>query len=339
VQRGYRVAILHSGRHEIEFPFPVEHIHAKAQVPEPFKTSLGSRTFDIIIGMYGRLRHIAEIIRGKTDRFIAAGGMPYKAFLEGDKSRAVPVLVREDAPLFRDRRANRFTYLMTASEETVMDAHRAGQYDATILRFPMIYGPRQVAPREWCIIRRILDGRKRIIIPDGGLKLERRGFVDNVASAVLLAVNKREESAGQIYNVGDETVWSVREWIETIARHLDHQWELVSMPFSIARPTRPYAGRGFHWFPDTGKIKLDLGYRDIVSPEVGLARTIDWYLDRRPEPEGETEMALGDLFDYPAEDRLMDAFADSLAGMRDHFSTGFRFRHAYEHPKEEEGDG
>ena len=118
-------------------------------------------------------------------------------------------------------------------------------YDATILRFPMIYGPRQVAPREWCIIRRILDGRRRIIVPDGGLKLERRGFVDNVAHAVLLAVDKGRESAGQIYNVGDETIWSLREWIEAIASYLNHECELVSMPFAVARPVQGLRGQEF----------------------------------------------------------------------------------------------
>lgn len=334
-KRGYDVTILHSGRHEVEFPFPVEHIHESAHFPESLRAALGMRTFDIVIGMYGRLRHLAEVVRGRTGRFIAAGGMPYKVFLEGDRDRAVPVLVREDAPLFRDEEANRFTYHITVSEEAVMEAHRAGHYNATILRFPMIYGPRQVAPREWCIIRRILDGRRRIIIPDGGLKLERRGFVENVAHAVFLALEKPQESAGQIYNVGDETVWSVREWIERIAEHLGHEFEFVSMPFSAARPTRPYSGRGFHWLPDIGKIRTELGYKDMIAPEAGLKQTIDWYLERRPEPGGEIERALGDTFDYTSEDALIDGFAEHLRGVRDLFPQDFRFRHAYEHPRKD----
>jgi nucleoside-diphosphate-sugar epimerase len=81
----------------------------------------------------------------------------------------------------------------------------------------MIYGPRQVAPREWCIIRWILDGRKHLIIPDGGLKLVSRGYAGNVAHAVLLAVDKPQESAGEIFNVGDETIWSFKNWAELIS--------------------------------------------------------------------------------------------------------------------------
>lgn len=177
IQRGYKVAILHSGKHEADLPPEVEHIHGDPQSFGPLKEALGGRTFDLVVGMYGRLRHLAGAIKGKTARFIAVGGMPYTAFVEGEKEGApVPVLIGEDAPLFRDEKRNKFTYLMTLSEEVVMDAHREGGYNATLLRFPMIYGPRQVAPREWCIMRRILDRRRHLILPDGGLKLEEEGI-------------------------------------------------------------------------------------------------------------------------------------------------------------------
>jgi nucleoside-diphosphate-sugar epimerase len=334
-RRGYDVAILHSGKHEVDFSRPVEHIHGNAHFVEPLEEALRGRTFDLIIAMYGRLRHVAQVVRGKTARLIAAGGMPYKAFVEGERSGcAVPVLIGEDAPLWRDE-ANKFTYLMTTTEEAVMDAHRAGGYAATVLRFPMIYGPRQVAPREWCIIRRILDGRRRIIVPDGGLKLERRGYVDNVAHAVLLAVDKARESAGRIYNVGDETVWSLRQWVEAIASGLGSTCEVVSMPFDVARPARPYAGRSFHWVPDIEKIRTELGYRDEVPIAEGMRRTVEWYLEKRPDPGGEIEQALADPFDYEREDRLIADFLDRMKGMRDH-SPGFGFHHSYEHPKEKD---
>lgn len=335
-QRGYDVTILHSGKHEIEFAIPVEHLHGVPHFLESLNNLLHGRTFDLVVGMYGRLRHLAEAIKGKTPRFIVAGGMPYNAFVEGNNAEGgVPVLIRENAPLFRDERKSKFTYMMTVSEESVIEACHHGHYNATILRFPMIYGPRQVAPREWCVMRRILDGRKRLIIPDGGLKLERRGYIDNVAQAVLLAVDKPEESAGQTYNVGDETIWSVREWAVLIAGMMNHRWELVSMPFSIARPSRPYAGRDFHWFPDIEKIKSELGYKDRVAPLEGMRRTIAWYLKNRPEPNGEIERALDDPFDYEAEDMLMEKFKMLIENIRGDLPTGYRFYHAYDHPQKE----
>jgi nucleoside-diphosphate-sugar epimerase len=335
-RRGYDVTILHSGKHEVEFAVPVEHIHGEPHFLEPLKNMLEGRTFDLVIGMYGRLRYLAEAIKGKTPRFIAVGGMPYEVFVEGNNAKGgAPVLIKEDAGLFRDEKKNKFTYMMTLSEENVMEAHREGHYNATILRFPMIYGPRQVAPREWCIIRRVLDGRKRLIIPDGGLKLERRGYIDNVAQAVFLAADKPEISAGQTYNVGDEVVWSVREWATLIAGTMDHQWELVSMPFTLARPSRPFAGRDFHWLPDIDKIRSELGYKDQVPPHEGMRRTIAWYLENRPEPNGEIERALDDPFDYATEDMLVEKYETLIHKIREELPRGYHFHHAYDHPKEE----
>lgn len=335
-ERGYKVSILHSGKHEIEFKVPVEHIHGEPHFLESLKSMLQGYTFDLVIGMYGRLRYVAEAIKGKTPRFIAAGGMPYEVFVNGNNtSSGVPVLIKEDAKLFRDKEKSAFTYMMTVSEEKVIENHRNGHYNATIMRFPMIYGPRQVAPREWCIIRRILDGRKRIIIPDGGLKLERRGYIDNVAQAVLLAVDKPQISAGQTYNVGDEVIWSVREWVTLIADAMDHQLELANIPFSIARPSKPYAGRDFHWFPDIEKIRSELGYNDKIPPSEGMSRTIAWYLENIPEQNGEIERALGDPFDYAAEDMLIERYESFIQKIREDLPSGYRFRHAYDHPRKE----
>jgi len=334
-ERGYDVAILHTGKHEADLPRRVEHIHGDPFSLGGLKEALGSRAFDLVVGMYGRLRYLARAARGKTARLIAAGGAPYAAFVYGEEKEgtSVPVLIREDAPLFSDEKRNKFTYLMTKSEEEVMAAHDEGSYNATILRFPMIYGPRQVAPREWSIMRRILDGRRLLIIPDGGLKLERRGYADNVAAALLLAVDKPAESAGQVYNVGDERVFSLKEWVERIAAVMGHQWELVSMPFAAARPARPYGGRNFHWVTDIDKIRTGLGYRDPLPAEVGLERTVRWYLDHRPDAGGEIERSLQDRFDYEGEDRLMEDYARRLDGIRDVFDHGFRFLHGYAHPK------
>ena len=106
-RRGYDVTILHSGKHEVEFTVPVEHIHGEPHFLESLKSMLHGHTFDLVIGMYGRLRFLAEAIKGKTSRFIAVGGMPYEAFVNGNNAAGgVPVLIREDAKLFRDEKRN-----------------------------------------------------------------------------------------------------------------------------------------------------------------------------------------------------------------------------------------
>ncbi|MFQ5826599.1 MAG: NAD-dependent epimerase/dehydratase family protein, partial [Dehalococcoidia bacterium] len=334
LRRGYQVTILHRGTHEVDFSGPVEHLHGDPHFEETLKETLGARSFDLVVSMYGRLRHVAQELRGRTKQFIAVGGLPYRAFVEGDRDpEGVPVPVPETAPLFQDEERNRFTYLMALSEQVVMEAHEQGHYRATIMRFPLVYGPRQLAPPEWGIIRRILDGRKQLIIPDGGLRLERRGYAENAAQAILLAVEQPQRAAGQIYNVADETILSLRDWIETIARTLDHQWELASLPFWLARPTRPYAGRAHHRVLDIAKIRTELGYRDAVPTREAIRRTVHWYLENRPEPGGEVERQLGDPFDYATEDAIIQDYQEAAARIRDKASVGYRWRHAYDHPE------
>ncbi len=333
VNRGYKVTIFHRGVHEVELPNSVEHIHGDPHFIDTLEKGLGTRTFDLVISMYGRLRYIAQVMKGRTSRFVAIGGLPYKALVFGGRSpKGVPISIPETAPLITDAEQNKFTYLMTLSEQTVMEAHHQGHYKATILRFPQIYGPRQLAPREWSIIRRILDGRRQVIIPDGGLKLERKAYAENAALAALLAVDKPEDSSGQTYNVGDEKTLSLREWIQIIAHTLNYELELVSMPFSLARPSRPYAGRAHHEVIDITKIKVEMGYKDVVPTEEAIQRTVNWYLNNPPQPGGEIEQRLGDPFDYTIEERVIQEYEEAISRIRELASVGYKWRHPYDHP-------
>lgn len=333
LQRGCEVAVLHRGTHEVDFSGPVEHIHGDPHFVETLQQSLGPRTFDLVVATYGRLRHVVEVMKGRTSRLIAVGGLPYRALVEGEKDPdGVPVPVPETAPLYTDEAGNRFSYLMMLSERALMKAHEQGHYLATLFRFPLVFGPRQLAPPEWSLIRRILDGRKQLIIPDGGWRLERRGYAENMAHAVLLAVDNPSNSAGQVYNVADETILSIRDWAAHIARTMDHEWELLSMPFAIARPSRPYAGRAHHRVLDISKVQEHLGYRDVVTCPEAIRRTVDWYLAHRPDPGGEVEKQLGDPFDYATEDRLIAEYRKATDHLREIGEVKFKWRHAYDHP-------
>ena len=85
MERGYTVTIMHSGAHEAEFAAPVEDIHADVHFTETLQDALGNRTFDLVIGQYGRLRVVAEFMIGRTPRFIGvgAGGSGQRAMCAG----------------------------------------------------------------------------------------------------------------------------------------------------------------------------------------------------------------------------------------------------------------
>jgi len=340
LKRGYKVTIFHRGTHEIDLPPEVEHIHGDPHFLETIEAAIGKQTFDLVIAAYGRLRYLAQAMKRRTPRFIALGGVGvYKGFVDSKHSSLIgmPVPTPEDSPLVTDPETNRFAHLMVISEEAVMEAHREGFYNATLFRLPMVYGPRQPIPMEWSIIRRILDGRKFIVVPDGGLTLETRAYAENAAHAMLLAVDQPEKSYGQIYNVGDEKVLSLYEWVTLISNIMGYEWEIVNMPSMIARPSRPYlsySGTSGHRVVDIAKIKRELGYRDLVPLGEAMRRTVQWYVENRPEPGGEVEQRLQDPFDYQAEDRLVDAYKESIKHLQEiPFSLEGRY-HPYAHPKE-----
>src|SRR5689334_15936797 len=195
LDRGYDVTILHGGQHEVAFKQPIEHIHTDPHFAETLAPALEGRAFDVVLATYGRMRIIAELVKGKAARFIGVGGA--SVYAPHDDPRwgplGAPALVPEDAPRCDDPRGRRFSHLMWVTEETVMQAHREGHYSATYFRYPRIYGAHSPANPDWSVVRRIVDGRKCLIIPANGA-LKRRGFARNVAHALLLAIDKPAEA-------------------------------------------------------------------------------------------------------------------------------------------------
>lgn len=335
-ERGYAVSIFHRGTHEIdEIPADVEHVHGDPHFRETIDAALAGRDFELVVASYGRLRHLAEALVDRTGRFVAVGGFSvYRGFFEPE--RLVPaglaIPVPEDGALVASEAEHRFAWLMVRTEQSVLAAHPR----ATIFRYPYVYGPHQVVPREWSVVRRLLDGRRRIVVPDGGLALTTHGYAENVAHAVLLAVDRPAAAAGQIYNCGDERQLSIAQLVETIARALGREIEQVSLPHALAESTRALAiGGSHHKLLDLSKIQRELGYRDVVPVEEALARTARWYVDHPPTRGGETEQKLGDAFDYATEDALMDRYQASVDALRPLAEASrVAIHHPYAHPTE-----
>ena len=186
-----------------------------------------------------------------------------------------------------------------------------------MFRYPYVYGPYQLVPREWSVVRRVLDGRRRIVVPDGGMTLTTHGWAGNLAEAVLLAVDQPEASAGKSYNCGDLDQLTIRQVVEVIAGALGESIEPVSVPGEVAGPARTLTlGGRHHHLMDLAALRADLGYADVLPAVEAIGETARWYAANRPEPGGEIEQRLGDPFDYEAEDRLIDAVGEATALLR-----------------------
>ena len=106
--------------------------------------------------------------------------------------------------------------------------------------------------------------------------------------------------------MGHERVLTVRGIAEPVARVMDHEWEIVSVPADRLPPTNPFASP-YPLVYDLSRIRAELGYRDSVSLEEGMGRTVDWLLAHPPTPAtwGLARYLIHDAFDYAAEDAAM----------------------------------
>lgn len=311
-ERGHEVTIFHRGTHEIpEIPDDVTHIHGDPHFTETIDEALAGLTFDVVVASYGRIRLIAEALAGRVGRFISVGGFAlYRGFSNPHllHPAGLPALVREDQPVADDETEERFSMLIAQTEQAVFRHHPA----ATIFRYPYVYGPYQLVPREWSIVRRILDGRTRILVPDAGHQLATHGWAGNLGHAVLLAVDHPEASAGRSYNCGDLDQYSINQIVEIVASELGAPLEPVAVPWAVAGSAKSLVlGSRQHQLMDLFQLRTDLGYTDALPAAEAIARTARWYADNRPDASVEDRMA--DNFDYAWEDRMLDQAGASLA--------------------------
>lgn len=345
LERGREVTIFHRGTHEVpEIPDEVVHIHGDPHFTETIESALAGQTFDEVIASYGRIRLIAQALAGRVGQFIGVGGMPvYRGYSDPGllTPKGLPALVPEDAPLARDNAEERFGVLIAQTEEEVF-AHHPG---ATMFRYPYVYGPYQLVPREWGIVRRILDGRTHILLPDAGTVLCAHGWAGNLAHAVLLAVDKPDAAAGKSYNCGDLQQFTLSQIVELCSNALGASLQPVGVPWEVAGSAKALCPAGrFHQVMDFSRLRRDLGYTDLVPAAEAFARTARWYVDNRPDASFEER--LGDPFDYEWEDRMIEragrlvtelaqvAYQDGAgeAGLARNDEGGTFRPHPYAHP-------
>jgi nucleoside-diphosphate-sugar epimerase len=128
---------------------------------------------------------------------------------------------------------------------------------ATVLRLPAVYGPGD--PQ-----RRLDAWRQRRVsmTPDYAEWRWTRGYVDNVADAIVLAA-LRDGAAGRIYNVGEPDAPTEAEWASLCGAEVELVASVDGLP--------GYDWR-FHLVTDTTAIREELGYAERVSRADAVTR-------------------------------------------------------------------
>ena len=167
----------------------------------------------------------------------------------------------------------------------------------TVLRLAAIYGERDPQRREEFILRRVRAGRKRI--PVGvGTWLWTRGYVGDVASAVLAVLADPATAAGQVFNVGDLSTDTMRDYVQRILQAAGHDAELVTvLDQDVPTDLQLTRSTAQHFLCDIGKVTRTLGWHP-ADPAVSIGQSVRWHLAHPPEPTDT---------DFSADDRALAA--------------------------------
>lgn len=334
LKRGYDVTVMHSGSHEADLAAEVEHLHGDVHFPETLAATLGRRSFDLVVAQYGRLKVTADFMRDRTPRVIAIGSIWRSTGRDpmwGHLGR--PLMTDEGVPP-PPVDAGGLQPKIHAAMQRVFDNHAEGYYQATYIGHSETYGPRQHAPWQWSVIKRVLDGRRVFLLPDSGLRIRQRTYGPNAAEATLLCIDQPQLASGQKFHVGEWPLYTERQRIQLIAKTLGVDLEFLDVPYGAAGPAQYYwRGGPSHQVRDDSKIRRLLGYHESTPPDTAEIETVRWIVDNHHALSEEWERQMQDMFDYSAEDRAIDVWAGARASMARIGVEHNPPSHAYLHPR------
>lgn len=298
--QGHEVAVFHRGP-AASLPAGVRQIQGDrrglAEYAEDFRCFRPEVVVDMIAFTEQDARSLVATFSGLVGRAVViSSGDVYRAYgvFLGLEQGLEPTPLKEDAPLrqalYVHRAAASGPDDLLYDYEKILVERVVLAMPTTVLRLPMVYGPGDYQHRLSPYLRRMAE--RRAIVLDEGLAGWRclRGHVENVAAAIVLAVTN--PTAGQAYNVAEPTAYSELEWVTRIAEATRWDGKIVTVP--KGRLPVPF-NTDQDLVTDSSRIRVELGYTEVVAPAEALRHTVYWERQHLPEQP----------LDYGAEDAVI----------------------------------
>jgi len=318
-RQGHEVTVLHRGRTDV--PPGVGQVAGDRRRLRESAGALRALAPEVVIDMVlssgGQARELTEVFLGHARRLVALSSMDvYRACgvtHRLEEGPLEPLPLREETSALRTRLQTYppaqvamlqqvFGWLDVEYDKIPVEREVLGRQDlpGIVLRLPMVYGPGDPLHRFQPVVKRIMDGRRTILVSTAmaGWRAT-RGYVEDVAAAIVLAAVS-EGAEGRIYNVGEADTLTEWEWAVETARAMGWDGDFRLMPdASLPVHLRSPGDTSQHWIADTVRIRDELGFRETLGRQEAVRRTVEW--ERANPPAGFSPHQ----FDYEAEDRAL----------------------------------
>lgn len=172
----------------------------------------------------------------------------------------------EDTPI---QTSSPYSASKASADLLVQAYHRTFDLPITISRCSNNYGPYHFPEKLIpLMISRALADEKLPVYGDG-LNVRDWLYVDDHCSAIDLIAHKGR--IGEVYNVGGHNEKANIEIVKTILNVLDK-------PESLITYVTDRKGHDMRYAIDPTKIHTELGWLPVTKFEVGIKKTIEWYL-------------------------------------------------------------
>jgi nucleoside-diphosphate-sugar epimerase len=315
---GHRVAVFHRGTKPFaeakEIVGDRNRLEQSAELIDAFEPHV---VIDMVLSSARQAEQLVNVMRGKTKHIVAISSMDvYRAagVLHGTEPGDLQELPLTEESALRTKLnvyppeavkmlQGVFTWLDNEYDKVLVERALTAQAHTpvTILRLPMVYGPGDPLHRLFPLLKRMADGRRKIILEEGLSRWRGpRGYVESVAQAIALAALS-SPSAHRVFNVAEEEYSNEVEWAQLVAKANGWKGEFVVLPKEKTPAHLVQSGNAAqHWVASSKKIRTELGYYEKVDRAEALQRTIEWELAN--PPQGDPKQ-----FDYAAEDAALAA--------------------------------
>ncbi|MBL8022533.1 MAG: NAD-dependent epimerase/dehydratase family protein [Leptospirales bacterium] len=197
-----------------------------------------------------------------------------------------PAMVKETGPF--GGQSNPYCQTKIEGELALMQLHKPGAFDVTIVRPGDVYGPGSI---PWVIRPLQMMKKKQFFLVDGGRGTMNHVFIDNLIDAIFLLIEKN--ASGRAYNVTDGDRTMFRDYFGRLAsiggfavpRSLPYRvtkilaritsllYKLFGLSSDLSSAAVDFVIRPH---PVSTEAILSLGFSPRVSLDEGMRRTSEW---------------------------------------------------------------